>query len=366
MTRSTLLPVSGRRQRGLTLIELMVAITISLFIMAALGSLLVSNTNTRTELDRSSRQIENGRYAVQLLTQEIEQAGYFNYLSAKSYAAVAPTACATGVSALGYSSTTTSGASSTLPFPVYDPGTIPGSTCLPNASTTTPVLIVSRVSSVELAAASAVTGETYLQTSLCSSETQPFIAATTASGGTPYTLTTKDCSTKAPVHKVMQRIYYLATCNDCGTTTNDHVPTLKVAEFVNGAYTVTPLVDGIQDLQFDYGIDMDSNGSPDCYVHAPGAPDVTQITSTRCPLPTAGYDWLTTPANNWKNVVTVRVHVLARSTETSPGWTDTRTYQMGLPATGTTLVTDGPYRDAYKRHVYTATARLYNIAGQRE
>lgn len=109
MTRSTLLPVSGRRQRGLTLIELMVAITISLFIMAALGSLLVSNTRARTELDRSSRQIENGRYAVQLLTQEIEQAGYFNYLSAKAYAAVAPTACATGVSDLGYSSTTTSG-----------------------------------------------------------------------------------------------------------------------------------------------------------------------------------------------------------------------------------------------------------------
>ena len=359
MTRSTLLPVSGRRQRGLTLIELMVAITISLFIMAALGSLLVSNTNTRTELDRSSRQIENGRYAVQLLTQEIEQAGYFNYLSAKSYAAVAPTACATSTGDLGYVSVTR------LPLPVYDPGTIPGSTCLPNASTTTPVLIVSRVSSVELAAASAVTGETYLQTSLCSSETQPFIAATTASGGTPYTLTTKDCSTKAPVHKVMQRIYYLATCNDCGTTTNDHVPTLKVAEFVNGAYTVTPLVDGIQDLQFDYGIDMDSNGSPDCYVHDPNKepPDPTQTSSTRCPV--AGYDW-TDATNNWKNVVTVRVHVLARSTETSPGWTDTRTYQMGLPATGTTLVTDGPYRDAYKRHVYTATARLYNIAGQRE
>ena len=163
----------------------------------------------------------------------------------------------------------------------------------------------------------------------------------------------------------MQRIYYLATCNDCGTTTNDHVPTLKVAEFVNGAYTVTPLVDGIQDLQFDYGIDMDSNGSPDCYVHDPNKepPDPTQTSSTRCPV--AGYDW-TDATNNWKNVVTVRVHVLARSTETSPGWTDTRTYQMGLPATGTTLVTDGPYRDAYKRHVYTATARLYNIAGQRE
>lgn len=335
------------------------AITISLFIMAALGSLLVSNTRARTELDRSSRQIENGRYAVQLLTQEIEQAGYFNYLSAKSYAAVAPTACATSTGDLGYVSGTR------LPLPVYDPGTISDFHCLLNASTTTPVLIVSRVSSVELAAASAVTGETYLQTSLCSSETQPFIADTTASGGTPYTLTTKDCSTKAPVHKVMQRIYYLATCNDCGTTTNDHVPTLKVAEFVNGAYTVTPLVDGIQDLQFDYGIDMDSNGSPDCYVHDPNKepPDPTQTSSTRCPV--AGYDW-SDATNNWKNVVTVRVHVLARSTETSPGWTDTRTYQMGLPATGTTLVTDGPYRDAYKRHVYTATARLYNIAGQRE
>src|SRR6185312_5202608 len=66
-------PLSHRRTghsprvRGFTLVELMIGITLGLFIMIGLISLLVSNVASRSELDKSSRQIENGRYAVQLL-----------------------------------------------------------------------------------------------------------------------------------------------------------------------------------------------------------------------------------------------------------------------------------------------------------
>jgi len=60
------------------------------------------------------------------------------------------------------------------------------------------------------------------------------------------------------------------------------------------------------------------------------------------------------------NVVEVRMHVLARSLEATPGFTDTKTYVLGN--TGTL----GPFNDGFKRHVFTTSVRLVNPAGRRE
>jgi type IV pilus assembly protein PilW len=60
------------------------------------------------------------------------------------------------------------------------------------------------------------------------------------------------------------------------------------------------------------------------------------------------------------NATSARIYVLARSREPTQGYVDTKTYGLGA---GTTL---GPFNDDYKRHVYTTTVRLPNIAGRRE
>ena len=65
--------------------------------------------------------------------------------------------------------------------------------------------------------------------------------------------------------------------------------------------------------------------------------------------------------SNWANVMAIRIHVLARNTETSGTWTDNRTYDMGLA-----VPSAGPFNDRIKRHVYSTVARLYNSSGQRE
>ena len=54
----------------------------------------------------------------------------------------------------------------------------------------------------------------------------------------------------------------------------------------------------------------------------------------------------------------VKLYVLVRSREPTPGYTDTQDYQVG----DTTM---GPYNDAFKRHVYVSTVRLPNVAGRR-
>jgi type IV pilus assembly protein PilW len=63
--------------------------------------------------------------------------------------------------------------------------------------------------------------------------------------------------------------------------------------------------------------------------------------------------------------VTAQLHVLARSPEPSPGYIDTKTYSLGPDAAGN-AITVGPKNDGYRRHVYTATARIVNPAGRRD
>jgi len=73
--RTSLHPRSS--QQGLNLIELMVAMAISMVLLLGITSLIVSQNDSRNELEKASRQIENGRYAMQLLGTDLRQAGYY-------------------------------------------------------------------------------------------------------------------------------------------------------------------------------------------------------------------------------------------------------------------------------------------------
>ncbi len=346
---------AGLAARGFTLVELMVAMALGLLLLSALISLVVSTVTSRSELDKSSRQIENGRYALQVLSEDIEAAGFLGNAGTQAWARQPQVACAANTANLGYSS----GASPTLPLAVQLLPATPAPTCLDNAKPGTGMLLLTRVSSQALAPTSTSVSatETYVQVSTCASDTTQLVADTGTSSS--FSLMQKDCSSTnlAPLRKAIQRIYYISTCNDCS---KDTIPTLKMAEFTNGGMTNIPLVDGIEDLQFEFGIDTDGNGSPDCYVSNPANPDATQISAAVCPPPTPAYVW-TNATTNWTNVMTVRVNLLARNTEATGGWKDDRTYALGLAKPST-----GPFNDGYKRHAFSAVARLNNPSGLRE
>jgi type IV pilus assembly protein PilW len=70
------------------------------------------------------------------------------------------------------------------------------------------------------------------------------------------------------------------------------------------------------------------------------------------------------PLDNWNNIVTVRVNLLARNIDTSPNYTDTKTYTIGRDAGGADIeITPG---GAYRRHAYTGLVRVVNVAQRRE
>ena len=64
------------KSQGFTLVELMIAITIGLIILAVLSQVFVSSKQTYRVQEALSRLQENGRYAVDFMGRDIRKAGY--------------------------------------------------------------------------------------------------------------------------------------------------------------------------------------------------------------------------------------------------------------------------------------------------
>jgi type IV pilus assembly protein PilW len=190
---------------------------------------------------------------------------------------------------------------------------------------------------------------TYFQTTLCSTET------TTLYGININTLHQKDCTTLANRRAFYTRIYFVTNNNQAG----DGIPTLKVAELGSGGFTTSALAAGIQQLQLEYGLDTNNDGTPDVYTADPNLYPGTSSSDTNKCISTACQ-------TNWRNVTTVKIHLLASNTQATAGYLDTRTYTLGKTADMTTDNTFGPFNDTYKRHVYTTVVRMNNVAGRRE
>jgi type IV pilus assembly protein PilW len=67
----------GRAQRGLTLIELMIALTVSLFLLGGLLKIVQSTRSTFGDQNALAQMQDNERLAMTFMTDVIESAGYF-------------------------------------------------------------------------------------------------------------------------------------------------------------------------------------------------------------------------------------------------------------------------------------------------
>lgn len=352
--------LSGRRQAGLTLIEFMVSIVIGMLMIAALAVLIANQSTTRTDIDKSGRTIENGRYAVQTMRDDIQMAGYWGELTNQPAppgalpdpcsVTVADLQAAMGLHVQGYD------APATLPVSLQD--------CVHNHKPGTDVLVVRRVdpdtSSTETAGntdlSKVVPGQVYLQTGL-DAVTGTLLTAVMAAGSADaalntatFVLTKKDKIQRSSVRKLVVAIYYISQCSvpvggsctsaDGGTP----VPTLKRVELgvAAGSPTLTTITiaEGIENLQVDYGVDgVDMDGSPN-------GVDVNGSALT---------------VADWPNVMTLKIHLIARSNEPTAGFVDSKIYALGSAGAASAAVGE----QGYKRHVFVQSVRLVNPSGRR-
>jgi type IV pilus assembly protein PilW len=337
-----------RRHHGYTIIELMVAMTIGLVILAGLVGVFAANSRERGEIERVNQQTENGRYALQILTDDLQNAGFLGNFNPAVLAtpATKPDACAFDIPTL----------TTALPIAVtgYDNGANPPG-CLSDVRAGTDILVVRRASSCAVGSANCdpyLGTATYFQASGCASPAElssgnPSTYYVLAVGNAALTLHQKDCATLAQYYQYRTHIYFVANNDVAG----DGIPTLKRAELGPGGFNIVPLVEGIENLQIEYGLDTSSptSGVPAVYTADPDSYNGCAPAGT-C-------------MSYWRSAVAAKLNVLARNTTATPGYVDTKTYTLGLNAAGqpNTVAATG---DNFKRHAYVSAVRINNTAAR--
>jgi type IV pilus assembly protein PilW len=338
MTTNQASPGSVRTNRrsagGFTLIEMMIAVTLGVIILAALTTFFVQVSANRSEMERGGRQIENGRFAVDTLREDLTLAGFYGDIQQDLFTWTQPAACQTAIGGIGFS-----GTAMQLPIPLF--GYADGSgapACVADAAAGSDVLVIRRFNTEPAAVAAANAAQFYVQISHCrtDSSTTPIVVAAGSSAGS-FVLREVDCSTPARLWKFREHVYYIRSFS---AAAGDGIPTLVRLELDAGATKVVPLVEGIQAMRIEYGIDNDGNGSADTWSRCSAAAPCTLA--------------------QWTGVTAVRLNLLSSNLEPSPDHTDVKVYDLGLAGTL------GPFNDRFKRHVYSAVVNAVNRSEIRE
>jgi type IV pilus assembly protein PilW len=383
-------------QNGFSLIELMVAITLGMLIVTALIALFLNINRTNTEMAKTNSQIENGRFAIQLLQSDIVHGGFFggyvpqfDDLTLTAVPTDAPTAVPNPC--LDYATPWTAAyITNLLGIPVQAYGNTPpsGGGCVTNLATNkqanTDVLVVRHAETCVAGSGgnceADIAGKLYFQSSLSyylpipRPIPEPNCPAGRTADATPYildtagfgTLNKKDCDTDVTEkRKFISNIYYI---RDYAKTAGDGIPTLMLSQFDGLAHQeAVPLIEGIEGFRVELGIDnLSKTGAAVNYTAAinwANPANLTTPTNRGDGVPDGAFvrctDAIPCTAAQLTNVVAVKLYVLARADKVSPGYADSKTYALG----NSTL---GPYGDGFKRHVFSTTVRLNNISGRRE
>ena len=141
----------GKWQRGLSLVELLIAMALSLIIVAAIAQLFAGMSRSNQEMAKTSSQIENARFSMQFITNDLVHAGYwdsfvpefddltFDDIAPTDYPATVLDPCGTAVFPL-----TEAIMDQLIGLPIAVYNTVPGScaTALPYKLANTDVLVV--------------------------------------------------------------------------------------------------------------------------------------------------------------------------------------------------------------------------------
>ena len=367
------------RQRGFSLVEFMIAMTIGLFLIAGLVYLIAETSRSRAEMERSSRQIENGRYALDRIAEDLRHAGFYSefFLPPMTDKPGFPANLADAAPC----GTTIANLTAGLPLGVqaYDgsawsslPAEIQSCVLDADYRPNTDILVVRRASTSTIAKTdpAIVSNQTYIQSS--PDEWPDGVKLDLGSNVATFSLTRRPSGNATPLRRFMVRIYFVSKCNvpssgnsddDCDAAADGGTPspTLKMLELGldkdgNTGFRKLAIAEGIEQLQFDYGID-DTPAAVNLATGYSGDGVADRIETC---------SGVTCSTANWSSVVSVQVHLVARNTERSPDYSDDKTYVLGLAYPAGAPYTPAAGVRAYRRHAYSSIVRVKNIAMRRE
>ncbi len=345
-------------QRGLSLIELMIALLVGLMLLAGLVSLFIETGANIAKTQRQASLNTEGQFALSILAHELEMAGFWGRAFDPTDMVYDNTTMIAGttvnpdcgdsastnvlVSAGGVASLQTIDLpwayQVTRPIVQFDDEDASNEasdifTCLSDVQAGTDAIGIRRVSG----------GPISITDTGAHKSGRVYMRADSASGGL-FRFTGSDDSRTDPADLAtvdvadvdlfsdwpyVPKVFYI---RDHSRTPGDGIPTLcyeylKVAAGSAPGFENECLAEGIEDMQLEFGIDTDLDGVPNYYDKDPDATELTQI-------------------------ATVKVHLLARSATPNFRFNDQNTYRLGSK-----IVTRN---DSFFREVFSTTVTLHN------
>lgn len=361
----------ARGQSGMGLVEMLVAMSLSLVVIGAVVQLFLGSKESYRVQEAISRIQENGRHAMRVLAGDVRQAHYLGQLYSYWNVTVASSPSALPGSVAGECFTT-----ATQPYRWLTPfstavdhdsnagtptvtapslggandsiGVFSGCIDSANLQANTDVLSLHFADSNTVSAASLAVNGTYVKSDInhavifrCS-----VAGATCAPGGTWDAATTSIAPLNAEV-------FWVRECTEpgvdgvCGTSDDldqPNLPALVRTRLESSGSVATDIIaEGVSNMQIQYGSDPGNVG------YARIIRDANELGS------------IATSANwpTWHRVRSVRIWLLVRSAVNEPNYAGPTSFEMG-DRTGGSAITATP---GYRHQVFTSTTAIRNYAG---
>lgn len=347
------------RSRGFSMVEMMVALVITLILLAGIGQIFLSSKKSFVIQNTLGRIQENGRYAMDVLASDLRRAGYWG-----GNADISTITGSQGVNlaAAEECTDTTNGPSDwtrMLGRSVYGLD-LTGSekpsdtgndyTCIKNAGATPyvrgDVLLVryAHPSAIGSITKPLPCNKSAPNTTISDCYPNEYFLRSSLFRGRLFQGSDSEATENnlvAPALRTAELVahaYYIGTSSNTSSCPADGaVPSLYRVSLVNGAFAAEEVAYGVDNLQVKYGVDTSGDSVIDRYY------DADEIDSTDIAKP------------DWEDVIAARIWLLVRAECPETGYTNDNTYAMSEDYTPNDTAGRG-----YRRKLYTSTIKLRN------
>lgn len=332
-----------RAQTGFSVVEIMVAMTVGLILLLGITQLLLAGKKSFRLQNSTGVMQENGRYAMNFLTTSLRAADHWGGVEAGDVSG-APSVTPRGSCNAAWILDVDNGiqgyqGAATLPAALNN--CIPAANYQPNSD-----LFVVRYAQADKPFQTTGTGDDSLEHT--DNANKVFVRTavgeraeliTGASGPSSLPAAGEQAGTYNFPYRV--NLFFIRPCSvqgpsgNCSDATNS-IPTLVRLHLAGNSLVQEPLVEGIESIKLEYGLDTTSNGRPDQFRTANNI-----------------------AAAQWPAVASVRLNLVVRSLDRDPDLNDQTTYVL-LPGPNASNHAVPAGSEAFTRKIMSSVVQIRN------